>query len=86
MPLASRNYTFTYRLPAQTDGLRLKTRVQYHIQSEGQHTMLKKKYGLTSDEPYFFTVYEREVPLAGDLNAYFAQEVHDPRLACRAES
>ena len=86
MPLASRNYTFTYRLPAQSDGLRLKTRVQYHIQTEGQHKMLKKKYGLTSDEPYFFTVYEREVPLSGDLNALFAQEVPDPRLGCRAKS
>src|SRR6185503_6913484 len=60
LPLAGRDYTFTDRLPRQTDGLRLKARVQYHIQTECQPAMLKKKYGLTSDETYFFTVYERE--------------------------
>jgi hypothetical protein len=40
---------------------------------------------LTSDEPYFFTVYERDVPLSGDVNGSLAQAAHDPRLGCRVQ-
>ena len=32
LPLASRDYTFAYRLPKEIDGLRLKATVRYHIQ------------------------------------------------------
>lgn len=83
MPLASRDYTFTYRLPKDVEGLRLKTRVRYHIQSERQHQMLVNKFGLTGDDPYFFTVYEREAPLLGNLAAALNDEM-DPRLGCAA--
>ena len=83
MPLASRDYTFTYRLPKQIDGLKLKARVRYHIQSERQHEMLVKKYGLTGNDPYWFTVYEREVPLTGNLTASLS-DGPDPRLGCVA--
>jgi hypothetical protein len=83
MPLASRDYTFTYRLPKETDGLTLKARVRYHIQSERQHEMLVKKYGLTGNDPYWFTIYEREVPLTGNLTAALT-DGPDPRLGCVA--
>jgi hypothetical protein len=83
MPLASRDYTFTYRLPKDVDGLRLTARVRYHIQSERQHEMLVKKYGLTANDPYWFTIYEREVPLTGNLTASLS-DGPDPRLGCVA--
>lgn len=83
MPLASRDYTFTYRLPKNSEGLKLKAQVRYHIQSERQHEMLVKKYGLTADDPYWFTIYEREVPLTGNLAASL-RDGPDPRLGCVA--
>ena len=83
MPLASRDYTFTYRLPKELEGLRLKARVRYHIQSERQHEMLVKKYGLTANDPYWFTIYERDVPLTGNLTANLGDEP-DSRLGCVA--
>ncbi|MEP6601378.1 MAG: hypothetical protein ABJB49_06145 [Nitrospirota bacterium] len=85
LPLASRNYTFTYHLPRQMDGLRLTARVRYHIQTEGQHQMLKKNYGLTSPEAYFYTVYERDVPLSGDLNVSLGQGSPDAGLSCQVK-
>ena len=69
LPLASREYQFSYRLPAQVEGLKLKTRVQYHILTDGQHEMLQRSYGLTGNDPYRYVVYEREFPLSGDLKA-----------------
>jgi hypothetical protein len=85
MPLASRDYTFSYRLPKDAAGLKLKARVRYHIQTEGQHQMLIRKFGLTADDPYFFTVYEREVPLTANLATAF-EEIPKPnhQLACAA--
>jgi hypothetical protein len=84
LPLASREYTFTYRVPAKLDGLKVRARIRYHIQSEHQHQMLIDKFGLTANDPYFFTIYEREIPLTGDLNTRLAETEHDPRLACPA--
>lgn len=81
-PLASRTYTFDYRVPDQPSGLSLKIRVQYHILTDGQHAMLQRKYGLTSNEAYRFTVYEREFPLSGTLTATGED---DPRLGCTAD-
>jgi len=74
LPLASREYQFAYRLPTNMDGLRLRTRVRYHILTDAQHEMLRTKYGLTGDDPYRFVVYERTVPLLGDLNLAWAKE------------
>lgn len=81
LPLASRDYPFTTRLPKEIDGLRLIARVRYHIQSERQHQMLIDKFGLTAKDPYHFTVYEREVPLTTDV-ASALNDGPDPRLGC----
>ncbi len=69
LPLASRDYQFAYRLPLDAKGLILKTKVQYHILSDGQHEMLRNKYGLTGTDPYRFVIDEREFPLSGELAA-----------------
>ena len=80
LPLASRDYAFTYRLPTETKNLTLKARVRYHILTDGQRDMLRTKYGLTGTDPYRFTIYEREFPLSGDL-AVALQEKRDQRSA-----
>ena len=77
LPLAGREYRFAYRVPEKTEGLRLRARVRYHIMTDAQHEMLRTRYGLTGDDPYRFVVYEREVPLSGDLNFAWAKEA-DP--------
>jgi hypothetical protein len=82
LPLAGRDYTFSYRVPKELAGLQLKIRVRYHIQTEGQHQMLIKKFGLTADDPYYFPVYERSVPLTGDLAKQFEESAPAPQLAC----
>ncbi|GIW55929.1 MAG: hypothetical protein KatS3mg082_2333 [Nitrospiraceae bacterium] len=64
LPLAGRDYTYEYRVPAGSERLTVKTRVRYHILTDGQHEMLREKYGLTADDPYVFTIYEREFPLS----------------------
>ena len=81
LPLASRDYAFSYALPQSLEGLKLKTRVRYHIQSEKQHQMLINKFGLTANDPYHFTVYEREVPLTANLSQAFDDEP-DGKSAC----
>ncbi|HEY7531267.1 MAG TPA: hypothetical protein VH681_00635 [Nitrospiraceae bacterium] len=87
LPLASRDYAFSYQVPKELAGLTLRARVRYHIQTERQHQMLINKYGLTADDPYFFTVYERTVPLTGNVAAAFDHEtVPHPQLACSAPS
>lgn len=82
MPLASRDYVFEYQLPRDSAGLKLITKVRYHIQTERQHQMLINKYGLTAKDPYNFTVYERAAPLTGNLTEAFGQNAQDTRLAC----
>lgn len=84
MPLASRDYTFEYQLPKETSGLKLITKVRYHIQSERQHQMLINKFGLTANDPYNFAVYEREVPLSGNLTQQFDQFKPNASVACAA--
>lgn len=85
LPLASRQYTFRYRLPERADGLTLKVRVRYHILTDGQHRMLERKYGLTAPDPYTFTIYERDVSLSQNLGVRLSEGWHDPRLGCAAE-
>jgi len=83
LPLASRDYQFAYRMPEASKGLTLKTRVRYHILTDGQHEMLKTKYGLMADDPYAFTVYEREVPLNETLAAALVDPLPEPPpMAC----
>jgi hypothetical protein len=73
LPLASREYQFVYQLPAQAEGLKVKTRVQYHILTDKQHEMLQTKYGLTGNDLYRFAIYEREFPLSGALAASLSE-------------
>jgi len=65
-------------------GLKLTAKVRYHIQTEWQHQMLIDKYGLTAQDPYFFTVYEQAVPLTGNLAAHFEQNPVNAPVACAA--
>ena len=74
LPLASREYRFTYRMPVESEALALKARVQYHILTDGQHEMLRTKYGLTADDPYRFEIYAREFPLTGALATILSRE------------
>lgn len=72
LPLASREYQFAYRVPDKAEGLKVKTRVQYHIVTDAQHEMLRQEYGLTGHDPYRFLVYEREFPLSEQLEKALA--------------
>jgi hypothetical protein len=69
LPLASREYRFSYRMPAESEGLALKARVQYHIVTDGQHETLRTKYGLTATDPYRFEIYAREFPLTAEFSS-----------------
>ncbi len=86
LPLASREYTFAYRLPADSAGLTLTTRVRYHILTDDQHEMLREHYGLKADDPYRFTIYERSFPLSGALVEVLRDSSPPEHLACVAES
>ena len=83
LPLASRDYSFTYRLPSQPDGMILKVRVRYHILTDGQHEMLRTQHGLTGNDPYRFTIYERDFPLSGDITALLRDREQAGHQACR---
>ncbi|HZS12136.1 MAG TPA: hypothetical protein VFA38_07785 [Nitrospirales bacterium] len=85
MPLASRAYRFTYRIPEGRADLRLKAEVRYHILTHGQHEMLKTKYGLTADEPYAFSIYNRELPLGTGLTAALDADRGPHQTACAAQ-
>jgi hypothetical protein len=85
LPLASRAYTFDTRVPERADGLTLTVRVRYHILTDGQHEMLTTKYGLTGDDPYRFVIYERTLPLSGELTAALDRESRDPQMACAVD-
>ncbi|WP_447979643.1 multiheme c-type cytochrome [Candidatus Nitrospira bockiana] len=83
LPLASRDYTFRYRLPEAAKGMILKARVRYHILTDSQHEMLERRYGLTGSDPYRFVIYEREFPLSDQLGPTVSAEAADARLGCR---
>jgi hypothetical protein len=82
LPLASRAYRFTYRIPDRGAGLTLKVLVRYHILTDAQHKMLQTKYGLTASDPYQFTIYERAFPLSEALVRSLADGVLDQRISC----
>ncbi len=91
LPLASRDYTFEFRMPKGTTQMTLTTRVRYHILTDDQHAMLRNQYGLTGDDPYRFTIYEREVPLSTGLMAALNQDAQPPHsslpgLGCQPSS
>jgi hypothetical protein len=62
-PLASRDLTLAYDVPASDDGLTLTARVSYHFMTARQYQRLKTKYGMQVDKPYVFTLYEQTIPL-----------------------
>ena len=63
LPLASRDYQFSYDLPKEATDWMLDVLIRYHILTDGQHEMLRESYGLTGNDPYVFTIYERKFPL-----------------------
>jgi hypothetical protein len=67
LPLAGHECPYTYRMPQQEDHLIVKTRVQYHVLTDGQHEMVRTKDGLTGNDPYRFVISEREFPLSETL-------------------
>ena len=75
-PLESRDYTFRYSLPSKERGkiLKLRSVIRYHIMTEKGHDMLRRKYGLTSDKPYVFTIFEN----TGDLTGEFRKVIQSP--------
>ncbi|MGH7255872.1 MAG: hypothetical protein ACREI3_08855 [Nitrospirales bacterium] len=84
LPLASREYGFDYRWPQAGNQATLTARVRYHILTEAQHEMLEEDYGLTADDPYVFTIYERDFPLTRQMVAALEEEARTPdvRLGC----
>ena len=88
VPLASRDYSFRFRVPRQPEGLTLTTRIRYHILTDKQYEKLKTKYGLAGEVPYRFTVFERAFPLSGpvtvQLDSNELQRLNDHGLRCQA--
>ncbi|RMH06135.1 MAG: hypothetical protein D6704_07960 [Nitrospirae bacterium] len=85
LPLASRDYQFTFTIPEGQSDLVLETQVRYHILTDGQHAMLREKYGLEADDPYRFLIYHREFPLNTQLALALEKQQLDSRLACRRQ-
>ena len=82
LPLASRDYEFTYTLPEKGPNWKVQARVRYHILTDDQHEMLRTQYELTGNDPYVFTIYNQEFPLDETLSAELADQDPDPRLGC----
>ena len=86
LPLASRDYAFEYEMPEHEKGWIVQARIRYHIQTDGQNQMLRDQYGLTADDPYVFTIYEREFPLDVTLSAVVQDQEPDLQVGCMAPS
>lgn len=86
LPLASRDYSFEYEMPEHEKGWMVQARIRYHIQTDGQNQMLRDQYGLTGDDPYVFTIYEREFPLDATLSTVLQDHEPDSRVGCIAPS
>ena len=85
LPLASRDYEFSYEIPESRSDLVLETRVRYHILTDGQHAMLRETYGLRSDDPYRYTIYTRQFPLSEPLTTVLETDTpSETRLGCSA--
>lgn len=83
LPLASRAYRFSYRIPEGRSDLVVDARVRYHILTDGQHDTLRKNYGLRSNDPYRYTIYTRRFPLSHELEvALHAETVADSQRVC----
>ena len=82
LPLASRDYAFDYAWPHADEQVNLTATIRYHILTDDQHAMLRAEYGLTGNDPYSFTIYERTFPLDGSLRAALGEAGARPQLAC----
>ena len=83
LPLASRAYRFSYRIPEGRSDLVVDAQVRYHILTDGQHDMLRKNYGLRSNDPYRYTIYTRRFPLSNELAvALHAETGADSHRGC----
>lgn len=83
LPLASRAYRFSYRIPEGRSDLVVDARVRYHILTDGQHDALRTNYGLRSNDPYRYTIYTRRFPLSHELEvALHAETVADSQRGC----
>ncbi len=83
LPLASRDYQFSYQIPEARSDLVLEARVRYHILTDGQHAMLRETYGLRSDDPYRYMIYTRRFPLGKKLEMALDTDAPvDTRLGC----
>ena len=82
LPLASRDYQFTYELPEEAKNWSVQARVRYHILTDDQHEMLRERYGLTGNDPYRFTIYERNFPFDETLSVALEGQPFDPRIGC----
>ena len=69
----------------KAEGLILRTRVQYHILTNGQHEMLRKECGLPSEDSYRFVVYERISQVSGALSAALKEDHQNPTVDQRAQ-
>jgi hypothetical protein len=82
-PLQSRDYAFKVSVPpgqGAAGDAHLRAVIRYHIQSEAGHDMLIRKYGLQSDDPYFFTVFERDIPLTGTFEPVIQKPDVEPPI------
>ncbi|MGD9851273.1 MAG: hypothetical protein AB7T38_08395 [Nitrospirales bacterium] len=82
LPLASRDYSFEYEIPQAEKGWSVVARIRYHILTDDQHQMLIDRYELKAEDPYVFTIYEREFPLDGSLAVALDQQEPHPELGC----
>ena len=82
-PLEGRDYILKYRLPsseAALERLSLRATIRYHILTEKAHTMLRKKYGLTGNDPYVFTIFQEDIPFDADFDKRLFQTNEAGRL------
>lgn len=86
LPLASRDYQFSYHIPSGQTDLVVEARVRYHILTDGQHAMLRKTYGLKADDPYWFQIYQREFPLSEALSVALENQPIDSRIGCAKDT
>ena len=86
LPLASRDYQFSYQIPQGQEDLVIEAQVRYHILTDDQHAMLRNTYGLRSDDPYRFQIYHRVFPLNEQLSVALKAQPADGRIGCSQDS
>jgi hypothetical protein len=62
-PLESRDFFFRYPLSGKKGELTAQIRVRYHIMKESMNRKLRKKYGLTGEDPFVFDLVEENLSL-----------------------